>query len=495
MLRKVLYILTATSIVASASSLSARPLQSERSEPAAPLQKEIIAYNSSEESNNGRESNAVEERSKSSKVTNEDSSSNFQAFTGKIIGNNVRMRSQSNLDSQIIREVSKDELFLITGEENGFYFVKPPTDIKAYIFRTYVLDKVVEGNNVNVRLGPNREAAVIAQLNTGDKIDGTISPLNNKWVEITPPESTRFFVAKEYFENAGSPDLLTQMESRRSEAHHLLNSSYLIAQAEMRKSFEEIDIDRISSSFEKIIKDYSDFAGYSTKAKEVLDLVQETYLQKKIAFLEAKTQQSTRSWATINNKLSDQISSYEKRLSKFEEELSFETPTKSLQSNLKVESSIQKANPQVVEAIVESVENGNDSVTLNMEKELPKESLEENTSFDLSSATDKMLLWGPIEKKLFLDWQLSNPQGKPTDYALEEKLNSVKLVGIVEPYTRAVKNKPGDYLLRLNNKTVAYLYSTKVDMQDKIGKEVAIVGSPRPNNHFAFPAYHVVTAE
>lgn len=49
-----------------------------------------------------------------------------------------------------------------------------------------MLDNTIEGNRVNVRLEPNLEAPIIAQLNAGDKIEGQISALNSKWYEITP---------------------------------------------------------------------------------------------------------------------------------------------------------------------------------------------------------------------------------------------------------------------------------------------------------------------
>ncbi len=98
------------------------------------------------------------------------------------------MRLRPDLDSRIIKELSKNELVTIIGEKGDFWAVQAPAGTKAFIFRSFVLDNVVEGTRVNVRLEPSLDAPVIAHLSSGDKIeDPSISPINPKWLEIAPP--------------------------------------------------------------------------------------------------------------------------------------------------------------------------------------------------------------------------------------------------------------------------------------------------------------------
>src|SRR5689334_11520447 len=78
----------------------------------------------------------------------------FIPFTGKITRNKVRMRNQAHLDAKIVRELNKGDMIVVVGENEDFYAVQPPPDIKAYVFRTFVLDNLIEGNKVNVRLAP-----------------------------------------------------------------------------------------------------------------------------------------------------------------------------------------------------------------------------------------------------------------------------------------------------------------------------------------------------
>jgi hypothetical protein len=58
-----------------------------------------------------------------------------------------------------------------------------------------------------------------------------------------------------------------------------------------------------------------------------------------------------------------------------------------------------------------------------------------------------------------------------------------------------VKNKPGDFILRNKDIPVGYVYSTIVNLQSLVGKNVRLIAAPRPNNNFAFKAYYVLAAE
>lgn len=213
---------------------------------------------------------------------------NFKKFTGRVLGANVRMRTNADLESHIIKELAKSDLLVIVDEKDDFYAVEPTADIKAYIFRSFVLDNVVEGNRVNVRLAPDLEAPIINHLSTGKRIDGKICEKNNKWLEINPPAGTKFYVAKEFIEYAGGPELKAQTDKRIATVKQLLESTQLLTQAEMRKPFEEISKDRIVKSYQNIINDYSDFPEFVTQAKELLVGFNEMYLEKKISYLEKK---------------------------------------------------------------------------------------------------------------------------------------------------------------------------------------------------------------
>lgn len=216
------------------------------------------------------------------------SKSTFNKFTGKVIGKNVRLRTLPDLESYVVRELERNELLVITDEKGDFYAVEPSSESKAYVFRSFVLDNVVEGNRVNVRLLPDLEAPIIGHLSTGKRIDGKICEKNNKWLEIDTPAETKFYIAKEFIEYAGGPELKAVADKRKSTVLQLLESTQLLTQAELRKPFEEIGKDRIIKSYQLIINDYKDFPDATEKAKEALLAFNEKYLERKVSYLEAK---------------------------------------------------------------------------------------------------------------------------------------------------------------------------------------------------------------
>ena len=213
----------------------------------------------------------------------------FKTFTGKVIGNNVRMRAAPDLDSHIVLELSRDDYVIVTAEKGDFYSVKPPSEVKAFIFRGFVIDEVVEGDRVNVRLAPHRDAPIIAHHNAGARVSGTICEENNKWLEIQMPPEACFFIAKEFIEYVGTPDIKAIHDKRRGTVKQLFESARTLTQTEMLKPFHEIDKQRVVHNYQTIIDDYSEFSAYVEKAAKDLAKFQEDYLHRKVAYLELKT--------------------------------------------------------------------------------------------------------------------------------------------------------------------------------------------------------------
>lgn len=380
-------------------------------------------------------------------------SGSFSPFTGKITKNKVRMRVLPNTDSTIIKELKQGDLLIVVGETEDFYAVQAPSGIKGYIFRTYVLDNVVEASKVNVRQEPDMEAAVIGQLHTGERVNGTVSTLNNKWLEISVPETSRFYVSRDYVERIGDTSMMATIEKRRDEVNILLNSTYLSSQTEMQKSFPEIDLDRIYANFNKVINEYKDFPEQVARAKELISSIQDSYLQKKVAFLEAKTKFIQEDWQSKNSQLTEQMRSQQSKMSQMEQQLQRS----------------KGAAPYIAQS---SGANSNQEISA------------------------KMKAWIPAEDALYDEWSKTNNRSQE-DFYREQNDQAVTLRGVIEPYNRVIKNKPGDYIL-VNQSThlpIAYIYSTKINLQDRVGHEVTIYGSPRDNKNFAFPAYFVLSAE
>lgn len=160
----------------------------------------------------------------------------FEPFTAKITRDKVRMRLSPALDAPILREFSRNDLVVVTGETEEYFAVRPPVDQKAYVFRTFVIDGVVEGNKVNVRLAPDLEAPIIGQLNEKEKVEGVPCASNHKWLEITPPATVQFFVYKEYIEKLGDESLFVAVEEPKEEVIVFHESPFLVEEAPQKLS-------------------------------------------------------------------------------------------------------------------------------------------------------------------------------------------------------------------------------------------------------------------
>lgn len=367
----------------------------------------------------------------------------FTAFTGKISKKNVRMRLQPNLESHIVKTLNHSDMIVVVGEEDDFYAIQPPSDIKSYIFRTYVLDGVIEGHNVNVRLEPVLESPVIAQLNTGDTVTGRVSPLNSKWMEIVPPKDTVFYISKDFVEKIGDSNYMAKMQKRRDEVNQLLDTAYTASQAGIQRPFDEIDYNEISGKYQAVINNYKDFDQQVARAQELFNDFREAYTKKKIAFLEAKSQEFTNAEVLQkeNTKLAKAYSAQQMQLNHLQQQLAL-----------------------------------NDNVTL------PK-----------TPAT--MSAWLPVEEEIYNEWSNYN-NGTLDEFYQEQQHDATQLRGTLEPYTRNIKNKPGDFVLLNSNKMpIAFLYSTKLDLQGYVGKEVDVTVASRPNHNFAYPAYFVLSVQ
>jgi hypothetical protein len=418
------------------------------------------------ENSNYQEESSYPPKSQPQEETSKEKSSVMPlvSFTGKVTKNKVRLRLEPNLDSPILKELSHGEMVIVTGEINDFYAVQPPTNSKAYIFRTFVLDNTVEGSRVNIRLEPDTDSPVVAQLNAGTRVDGTISPLNAKWLEIQMPDSARFYVAKDYIEKIGDHTLMATIEKRRNEVNKLLDSTYIASQTELQKSFPEIRLEIVYDNLNKLINSYNDFPEQATKARELLTITQDNYTQKKIAYLEAKAKNAHDEWNSKNSQMSDQMKIQQQRLGQLEEQLEKEKAAKAANRAANV---AQGNKPEKIQDAYGNFIN------------------------------NKMSNWLPREQEVYQNWASQNNNRSEDEFYHEQRQQAVSIRGIIEPYTRVINNKPGDYILinRASHLPIAYLYSTQIDLQDSVGHEVSLQAVPRSNNNFAFPAYFILGIE
>ncbi len=368
----------------------------------------------------------------------ENPKSSFSAFTGKVLGNKVRLRSSPDLKGEEVSLLTPNDLLLIKGEIGDFYEVKAPRSLSAFVYKSLVFENRIDADRVNIRLKPDKEAPILGSLSTGAPIQIKDASSDPKWVEIAVPENCPLYVAKEFIRYAGDSLYIQKQEKRKEKAESLLEEAISIADREEKKPFEKMEPQEAISKLQRVIESFSDLKGEVQKAKLRLASLQENYLEKKLSYLS-----SIQKTETI-------------------EEVFF---------------------PELEE---ETSEEESPSPSLSFE------AWKKNNPFLKEDLTRKMEAWLSSEKELFDSWLAFHPQKTVKDFYLEQKVNAEVLQGVIQAYDPGMKSRPGDFVLRKNGTFAAFLYSTKYDLEEFLGKKVTLVVSARPNHHFAFPAYFVL---
>jgi len=355
----------------------------------------------------------------------------YRSFTGKVKEDHTKMRISPNLGSLIVKELSQGQFVLVRNEKGKFYEIDSPEGVKTYIFGSFVLDGTVAGNKVNVRIEPDLHAAVVAVMHSDDKVTGaSVCQKNSRWLEIDPPEQVRFYIEKGSVMNVGGIDKIGLLQAKKRTLKERIQNAESLSNRELCKSFEQIDVEKISDTWLSIIKQAIDFPELAEYAQRSLHGCQESCLQKRVAYLEAKISH--------------------------------------LRDRTDVEATENIANQK---GFFEEAEN--------------------ERSFIHDSLKDKE--WEKVEENLYATWSMKHYKKTMEDYYASQKSESQTISGFLDSFDDEIKNKPGNYILRDRNMPVGYVYSTFVDLEKYKGTYVTLFVSSRPNNGFAIPAYFVLS--
>ncbi|MEW6101793.1 MAG: SH3 domain-containing protein [Candidatus Omnitrophota bacterium] len=125
-----------------------------------------------------------------------------EAFTAlQVTENDINIRSDSTVSSEVICRVNRGQKLKIRTERYGWYKVHLPKQAPCYIKRELVecvkheegiqkqcqAAKVIK-SRINVRLRPDESSPILGKLNEGELVD--IRSPHKDWYKISPPEST-----------------------------------------------------------------------------------------------------------------------------------------------------------------------------------------------------------------------------------------------------------------------------------------------------------------
>lgn len=143
--------------------------------------------------------------------------------TGEITAHDVNVRAGAHVNYEIVAQLDKGDLVLITGERGDWVRIAMPPGVLVWVSTKHVAsDGLVESNRVNVRSGPALKYNVLCQLARDATVTITQHGEDGEWYGIEPPEAAGVYIYGEYVAAKGGAELYAQWAPRKATCTALL---------------------------------------------------------------------------------------------------------------------------------------------------------------------------------------------------------------------------------------------------------------------------------
>ena len=104
----------------------------------------------------------------------------------KVLKNNCNLRAKALVTSEVVGQVSKNDILMAKMIDKEWVEVVPPTKVDLWVLGDYVKDGVINcSQKVNVRAGAGINFNIVGQLPQGEKVE--VRGSHTEWIKIAPP--------------------------------------------------------------------------------------------------------------------------------------------------------------------------------------------------------------------------------------------------------------------------------------------------------------------
>lgn len=145
--------------------------------------------------------------------------------TATVKATRVNVRGQATLNSEIVTQLNPGEAIKVLeqitlekpgpGEPAKWAKIALPANTPVWINATFVKEGEVSSTRLNVRSGPGENYSVLGRLEKGAKVQAIRTV--DDWMEIIAPEGTYAFVAVDFLEIKGTPEV-AKVEAKPADA-------------------------------------------------------------------------------------------------------------------------------------------------------------------------------------------------------------------------------------------------------------------------------------
>jgi len=127
--------------------------------------------------------------------------------------NNINVRGQAKINSEVIGHLQKNDAVTILeeitlkkpkqDEPARWYRIALPTNVAAWVHNSFIEDGKVKPRRLNVRGGPGENYSILGRLERGAPL--TVLDKKGDWTKIEPPTNSFGFVAAHLIERTPAP--------------------------------------------------------------------------------------------------------------------------------------------------------------------------------------------------------------------------------------------------------------------------------------------------
>lgn len=198
-----------------------------------------------------------------------------EARTGEVNAYDVNVRAGPHLNYEVLTQLSKGDLVLVTGRRGDWTRIAMPPGLLAWVSTEYVADDgLVEGENVNVRSGPALKYNLLCQLKRDQHVVIKEPSADGEWYGILPPEAAGAWIYGKFVDDKGAPALYAEWAPRKAACRALLETADRFRNYELKRPEAKIRFQTILANYRRIETDYAEMPEARTAKRRIREVEQ-----------------------------------------------------------------------------------------------------------------------------------------------------------------------------------------------------------------------------
>ncbi len=207
-----------------------------------------------------------------------DASQGEDFFLGRIIKDDVAIRSGYSENFNSVLFLNKDDFVVICGKNFSWYKVMLPPDADCYLCADFVEETgkttgFIKANKLNIRGGPDTKFGIVGHLKKDDEV--VIKKREGGWYKILPPETAYGWIYKDYVFNAGSAQAFLEKRKLLNEFEGKFRKFERHYQKSLSAQDQLLSLENVLKKLDSLLMEYSNCKENVIRLQKKKDLILE----------------------------------------------------------------------------------------------------------------------------------------------------------------------------------------------------------------------------